>query len=216
VELHEANKAASLPAAISSASQQLAVQKQNACYLDLDAAKLNSLDLGLQSAIAKMTSGISPIGLSLAFQDWLMHLALSPGKQSELISLLNRHSIEWGPVLAQAASAEYQPSDVAGDAHFADNGWLDFVLASGGHHADFVSESGHARRSYKVMPHQSANAAYVSPDEWLEAASNVEGSWWPHWQQWLVAHSDAKRGKALTMGAGVTLADAPGLYVLGA
>lgn len=611
MKLNEANKVASHPAAISSASQQLAVQNQNACYLDVDAAKLNPLDLGLQSAIAKMTRGISPIGLSLAFQDWLIHLVVSPGKQSELISLLNGYFIEWGPVVAQAASVEYQPSDASSDARFADNGWsnwpfnvfaksflqtqdfwqqattgirgvsshhaqivnfvarqlldifspsnfpwtnpevlrasveskgqnyvsgwahwledlghqlkaksrsiapagatdtpykvaqdvaltpgkvvyrnqlveliqyapqtatvyrepilivpswimkyyildlsphnslvrylveqghtvfmvswrnpgandrnlgmddylsmgvfdvlkevarvsgnvavhatgyclggtllaiaaaalghgkhesmvqlktvtllaaltdfsepgelglfiddselafldalmwekgyldgtqmassfqllnsrdliwshnmreymlgirsepndlmswnvdttrmpyrmhseylkhlflhndlaegrycvnckpvaltdikvpmfavgterdhvspwrsvykihllsdteVDFVLASGGHNAGIVSEPGHARRSYKVMPHQSANAPYVSPDEWLEAASNVDGSWWPHWQQWLVAHSDAKRGKPLTMGAGATLADAPGLYVLG-
>lgn len=598
---------ASHPAAISSVPQQLAAQ--NTCYLDINAAELNPLDLGLQSAVAKMTKGISPIGLSLAFQDWLMHLAASPGRQSELISLLHRYSIEWGPVLAQAASAEYHPVDVASDARFADHGWsnwpfnvfaksflqtqdfwqqattgirgvsshhaqivnfvarqlldifspsnfpwtnpevlrasveskgqnyvsgwanwledlirlkaksreptsavdtpykvgqdvaltpgkvvyrnelveliqyapqtatvyrepilivpswimkyyildlsphnslvrylveqghtvfmiswrnpgandrnlgmrdylsmgvfdvlkevarisgnvpvhavgyclggtllaiaaavlgrgehegivrlktvtllaaltdftepgemglfigdselafldalmwengyldgaqmagsfqllnsrdliwshimreymlgiraepndlmswnadatrmpyrmhseylkhlflhndlaegrycvngrpvaltdikapmfvvgterdhvspwrsvykihllsdteVDFVLASGGHNAGIVSEPGHARRNYKVMSHRSANAAYVSPDEWLEAASNVDGSWWPHWQQWLVTYSDAKRGKPLIMGAGVALADAPGAYVRGA
>ena len=93
---------------------------------------------------------------------------------------------------------------------------VDFVLASGGHNAGIVSEPGHARRSYKAMPHRSANAPYISPDEWLASASSADGSWWPHWQQWLVAHSDAKRMKPLAMGAGVALADAPGLYVLGA
>lgn len=611
MKLSEPNKIASHPPAISSESQQPAVQKQNTCYLDADAVKINPLDLGLQSAIAKITRGISPIGLSLAFQDWIMHLAASPGRQSELISLLNRYAIEWGTVLAQAALDTYHPDDVAGDARFADSGWsnwpfnvfaksflqtqdfwqqattsirgvsshhaqivnfvarqlldifspsnfpstnpevlrasveskgqnyvsgwahwledlgqlkakshnlgpagatdtpykvgqdvaltpgkvvyrnrlaeliqyapqtatvyrepilivpswimkyyildlsphnslvrylveqghtvfmvswcnpgandrnlgmddylamgvfdvlkeiarisgnvpvhatgyclggtllaiaaaalgrgkhdsmaplktvtllaaqtdfsepgelglfvddselafldalmwekgyldgaqmagsfqllnsrdliwsqimreymlgiravpndlmawnvdttrmpyrmhseylkhlflhndlaegrycvngrpvaltdikvpmfavgterdhvspwrsvykihllsdteVDFVLASGGHNAGIVSEPGHARRSYKVMPHQLANAAYVSPDEWLEAAHNVDGSWWPHWQQWLVAHSDAKRVKPLMMGAGVALTDAPGAYVRGA
>lgn len=52
-----------------------------------------------------------------------MHLAVSPGKQSDLISLLNRYAIEWDPVLAQATLAEYRPSDEAGDARFADGGW---------------------------------------------------------------------------------------------
>ena len=92
---------------------------------------------------------------------------------------------------------------------------VDFVLAAGGHNAGIVSEPGHARRSYKVNPHRPAGAAYVAPDEWLQTASQVDGSWWPHWQQWLVAHSDSERAAPPSMGAGVTLADAPGLYVLG-
>ena len=92
---------------------------------------------------------------------------------------------------------------------------LDFVLASGGHNAGIVSEPGHARRNYRAMPHRAAGAAYMGPDEWLQTADQVDGSWWPHWQQWLVAHSNGKRRKPMTMGAGVTLGDAPGLNVLG-
>ncbi len=92
---------------------------------------------------------------------------------------------------------------------------LDFVLASGGHNAGIVSEPGHARRGYKLAPHRPAGAAYDDADEWLQTAQDVDGSWWPHWQQWLVQHSDGKRAKPPAMGAGATLADAPGLYVLG-
>jgi polyhydroxyalkanoate synthase subunit PhaC len=92
---------------------------------------------------------------------------------------------------------------------------LDFVLASGGHNAGIVSEPGHARRSYKLAPHRPAGAAYDDADEWLQTAQDVDGSWWPHWQQWLVQHSGGKRAKPPAMGAGVMLADAPGLYVLG-
>lgn len=95
------------------------------------------------------------------------------------------------------------------------NTQVDFVLASGGHNAGIVSEPGHARRSYRFMPPRPAGSAYVGPDEWLQTAIQADGSWWPHWQQWLAAHSTAERTAPPVMGAGVTLADAPGLYVLG-
>jgi polyhydroxyalkanoate synthase len=92
---------------------------------------------------------------------------------------------------------------------------VDFVLASGGHNAGIVSEPGHARRSYRFTAPQPAGQAWVGPDEWLAKAQQAEGSWWPHWQRWLVAHSAAEQISPPAMGAGVTLADAPGMYVLG-
>jgi polyhydroxyalkanoate synthase len=92
---------------------------------------------------------------------------------------------------------------------------VDFVLASGGHNAGIVSEPGHARRSYKFMAQPAPGRAYVGPDEWLEKAQRADGSWWPHWQQWLAGHSTAEQISPPPMGAGVTLADAPGRYVLG-
>jgi len=95
------------------------------------------------------------------------------------------------------------------------NAALEFVLASGGHNAGIVSEPGHARRSYQFMPQRAAGSAYVGPDEWLEKAQRASGSWWPHWHQWLAAHSAVEQITPPAMGAGVTLADAPGRYVLG-
>ena len=95
------------------------------------------------------------------------------------------------------------------------NAEIDFVLASGGHNAGIVSEPGHARRSYQFMPARPAASTYMGPDEWLQTAIQADGSWWPHWQQWLAAHSTAERTAPPLMGAGVTLADAPGQYVLG-
>jgi polyhydroxyalkanoate synthase subunit PhaC len=100
--------------------------------------------------------------------------------------------------------------------HLLANTDIDFVLASGGHNAGIVSEPGHARRSYQVLPHGPANGAYVGPDAALAAADKVDGSWWPNWQQWLAAHSDPVKVAPCPMGAGVTLENAPGRYVLGA
>jgi polyhydroxyalkanoate synthase len=92
---------------------------------------------------------------------------------------------------------------------------IDFVLASGGHNAGIVSEPGHARRSYRSAAHRPANSAYLNADEWLHTAHSTEGSWWPHWQQWLSAHSSSKRIAPPVLDAAGTLDDAPGQYVRG-
>jgi polyhydroxyalkanoate synthase len=43
-------------------------------------------DRVLHAAAAALTAGISPISLLQAWQDWALHLAVSPGKQQELIA----------------------------------------------------------------------------------------------------------------------------------
>lgn len=43
-----------------------------------------AMDLPLMLAIARLTHGISPASVGLAYSDWLLHLALSPSWQSEL------------------------------------------------------------------------------------------------------------------------------------
>lgn len=44
-----------------------------------------SLDRGLHAAMSQATAGLSPAALAGAFLDWWLHLALSPGKQAELV-----------------------------------------------------------------------------------------------------------------------------------
>jgi polyhydroxyalkanoate synthase subunit PhaC len=46
-----------------------------------------SLDYRKEAAIARLTGGLSPASLSLAFADWMIHLASAPGKRAELASL---------------------------------------------------------------------------------------------------------------------------------
>jgi polyhydroxyalkanoate synthase len=54
-------------------------------------------------------------------------------------------------------------------------------------------------------------------NEWLAQARQHEGSWWPHWWQWLAALGD---GQVDARSVGNTkyppLMDAPGSYVLDA
>lgn len=44
-----------------------------------------SLDKGLRAAQAKFTGGLSPIALSEAYADWILHLSSAPGKQLTLV-----------------------------------------------------------------------------------------------------------------------------------
>ena len=44
-----------------------------------------ALDKPLHTQMARFTHGVSPASLAGAYLDWLTHLALSPGKQQELL-----------------------------------------------------------------------------------------------------------------------------------
>jgi polyhydroxyalkanoate synthase len=91
-----------------------------------------------------------------------------------------------------------------------------FLLTTGGHNAGIVSEPGHKGRSYQVLT-RSADALYISPDDWQGSAPSQEGSWWPEWVRWLDTRSGGRTtpppigGKKRDLRP---LCDAPGTYVL--
>ncbi|EON20822.1 Poly(3-hydroxybutyrate) polymerase [Cupriavidus sp. GA3-3] len=87
---------------------------------------------------------------------------------------------------------------------------LTFLLTSGGHNAGIVSEPGHPGRRYHMHTRLPA-APYLSPEQFLNVAVYRDGSWWPAWHDWLVAHSTAR---CTRQAPGQGLADAPGTYVL--
>src|SRR5207244_1416781 len=45
----------------------------------------HALDRLIHAMLARVTLGLSPAGVMQAYGDWLWHLAISPGKQSELV-----------------------------------------------------------------------------------------------------------------------------------
>jgi polyhydroxyalkanoate synthase len=65
-----------------------------------------SLDQPLAAAIARLTGGLSPIALSLAFSDWSRHLAMSPDKQIELFGKAMR---KWARLIDYAPRAAIAP-----------------------------------------------------------------------------------------------------------
>ena len=55
----------------------------------------------------------------------------------------------------------------------------------------------------------------TSPDAWLKGKTKTEGSWWPHWREWIRARSGALAAAPATLGSKryAPLAAAPGTYV---
>ncbi|MCM5570438.1 alpha/beta fold hydrolase [Burkholderiaceae bacterium FT117] len=90
-----------------------------------------------------------------------------------------------------------------------------FLLTSGGHNAGIISGPVHPKRHYRMLTRGLADP-HMAPDEWVEAATKHEGSWWPAWQAWLAARSGV-RVKPPAMGAPrkgyAPIEDAPGSYV---
>ena len=92
---------------------------------------------------------------------------------------------------------------------------LTFLLTAGGHNAGIVAGPVHPRRHYRIRTRRLADP-HLAPEDWMEAATKHDGSWWPAWHQWLAARSSGK-GKPPAMGAPSkgyrVIEDAPGQYV---
>ncbi len=95
-----------------------------------------------------------------------------------------------------------------GSALFA--GPVEFVLSGSGHIAGVVNPP--ERHKYQFWTGGRPEGRY---EDWLAAAQETKGSWWPHWQAWIEAKSD-ERVAARTPGSSSMpiLGDAPGTYVL--
>ncbi|HEV7477441.1 MAG TPA: class I poly(R)-hydroxyalkanoic acid synthase [Burkholderiales bacterium] len=63
-----------------------------------------------------------------------------------------------------------------------------FVLGASGHIAGVVNPPAKKRRSYWT------GAPYPKdPNEWLDKAKEIPGSWWPVWSEWLSRHKGGER-----------------------
>lgn len=83
-----------------------------------------------------------------------------------------------------------------------------FTLAGSGHVAGIVNPP--ARGKYM---HFTSDALPDTPDAWLEQATRVPGSWWPHWLEWLKSHAGAQVTARDPEADGPAIEDAPGRYV---
>ena len=97
-------------------------------HADVDAAAqvARQTDQLAQAYLAALTHGVSPVAISLAFGDWWMHLASSPGKQVELIRKLARKSLRYGWFLALHLQGRDCPACIEplpGDRRFRAEGW---------------------------------------------------------------------------------------------
>lgn len=87
-----------------------------------------------------------------------------------------------------------------------------FVLTNGGHNGGILSEPGHKGRHYR-HDHKTEGERHMTAPVWFEQADLEDGSWWPHWTQWLKQKSGAPVARRLKLGR--TLGAAPGRYVHG-
>jgi polyhydroxyalkanoate synthase subunit PhaC len=92
-----------------------------------------------------------------------------------------------------------------------------FVLTSGGHNGGIVSGPVNPKRRYRELTWKDAQTS-PDPDQWMQQAVLHQGSWWPAWAAWLVAHSGPRDAPLPSLGnqsAGYgVVGDAPGNYVL--
>jgi polyhydroxyalkanoate synthase subunit PhaC len=89
-------------------------------------------------------------------------------------------------------------------------GELEFVLSGGGHITGPINPVTKNKRNYWV------NGVHgESPDEWLDSARSIDGSWWPHWSAWLEQRSGGEVDARAQLGsAGYReIEPAPGRYV---
>jgi polyhydroxyalkanoate synthase len=89
-------------------------------------------------------------------------------------------------------------------------GPVEYVLAGSGHIAGVINPPGKPKYQYWT-----SGAPLLDPlEEWLSAATQHPGSWWPHWMNWLKSH-DKKTVPARKVGSDKykPIEDAPGSYV---
>ncbi len=86
-----------------------------------------------------------------------------------------------------------------------------FVLSNGGHIQSLINPPGNARAWFAAGPARAA-----TPEAWQAGLARTEGSWWPHWREWLRARSGATRSAPEAPGSArhPALDPAPGRYAL--
>ncbi len=87
----------------------------------------DSVDSAIHATMAKATGGISPSALSEAYADWAVHLAVSPGKQMQLMIKAMRKSQRLARFLGSCATGQTGAQDciepLPQDKRFTDDAW---------------------------------------------------------------------------------------------
>lgn len=87
-------------------------------------------------------------------------------------------------------------------------GPVKFVLSASGHVAGMMNHPAKQKYNYWVNSHQSKN-----PDEWIENAAKVPGSWWIEWKSW-IDQFNKEQVNARQIDKNLIIQDAPGSYVI--
>jgi polyhydroxyalkanoate synthase len=71
-----------------------------------------------------------------------------------------------------------------------------FVLGASGHIAGVINPAVKNKRSHWLNDSATANA-----DEWFDTATEVKGSWWPVWAEWLKGHNGGEVAARAKLGS---------------
>jgi len=87
-----------------------------------------------------------------------------------------------------------------------------FVLGASGHIAGVINPPAKKKRSHWIGK---GTALPADPQQWLAAATEHPGSWWPDWSEWLASHAGSLKAAPKTPGRGPyrSIEPAPGRYV---
>jgi polyhydroxyalkanoate synthase len=95
----------------------------------LDSDALEEIDRMINIALGQFTGGVSPASLAMAYLDWTVHLASSPGKQFQLGAKAMRKAMRLGSyALTSATTGNAEPciEPLHGDHRFDHPGWQRF------------------------------------------------------------------------------------------
>ena len=86
-----------------------------------------------------------------------------------------------------------------------------FVLSNGGHIQSLLNPPANKRSWYVAGPARAA-----TPEAWVAGREKHDGSWWPHWREWIRARSGTLKRAPAALGSlrHVPVGAAPGTYVL--
>jgi polyhydroxyalkanoate synthase len=86
----------------------------------------DTIDRAMRAMVGRLTLGISPAAVALAYLDWLVHLGTSPGKQAELVQKAIRKAVRFWVYAARAAADKQIPpciEPLAQDRRFSADAW---------------------------------------------------------------------------------------------
>ncbi len=206
-------------------------------------ASAHALDQAFRAQLTKVSMGLSPIALSLAYADWAMHLATSPGQQMLLaqraLSLSQQALAKpWQRVLAKEADSQ---ASGEGDLRFNDPSWQQWpysVLKESFQASEawwreatqVEGISNHHRHMMEFFARQGldalspSNFARTNPvavktaqqslgQSWLKGWQNLTHDWLDQQQQKHRGSDDASRLKPLPFKVGKDVAVTPGKVV---
>lgn len=86
-----------------------------------------------------------------------------------------------------------------------------FVLANSGHIQSLINPPDNRKAVFWAGEAKADDA-----EAWLSQSAKTDGSWWPHWLEWISARAGEKQPAPATLGSAdlPVLGDAPGRYVM--